>query len=110
MSNQLEGSRYLYFASAAWSLLLALTSAKAAGMAGRMARAGVMVLVILWTVAAYQHVFLWVRPGEERDRILAAASGADPACQFAGVTDNLEGAYVFRNGFDAALRRQGIRV
>ena len=110
VSNQLEGSRYLYLASAAWSLLLPLASAEAAGMAGRVARTGVTVLVLFWTVAAYQHVSSWVRAGEERDRILAAASDADPACQFAGVTDNLQGAYVFRNGFDAALKRQGIRL
>jgi hypothetical protein len=115
VANDLEGSRYLYFASAGWALLLALTASSATGRTSRIISSVLIVLVLLWSATVVRHLATWIVAAAERDRLLAAAALAlqnHPCAEprFVGATDSIAGAFVFRNGLDAALRRRGIAV
>jgi len=111
VSNTLEGSRYLYLSSAGWALLVG----SVATMDSRPARvyrwlSGVVIIV--WAITTYGHVLMWRRASAERDRIVASARAVNaPECaaiSFVRATDSMRGAYVFRNGFEIALRRAGV--
>jgi len=112
VSDTLEGSRYLYLPSAGWSVLLASAMPPFASTRGRLVGWALCGLAALCAVGAYGHVAPWRRAAWERERILTAAmetpvSGCTPAA-FVGATDNVSGAYVFRNGLAPALRRAGL--
>ncbi len=112
VSKTLEGSRYLYLPSAGWSVLVASAMPPFASARARPVRWALCGVAALWAAGAYAHVAPWRRAASERDRILSAAmttpvSGCGPAA-FVGATDNVSGAYVFRNGLAPALRRAGL--
>jgi hypothetical protein len=112
VSGALEGSRFLYLATPAWALLLSVASASAPAHLRVALRIGLLLLLALWTAAGFRHVRVWTQAAAERDRILSAAEIVEHACdgpRFSGATDNVGGAYVFRNGFVEALDRRGIR-
>jgi hypothetical protein len=106
----LEGSRYLYLASCAWSLLVAdLIAAAADRVSSHLAfRAAVAAIVLVFAVSVQREVNVWSQAADLRDRVLADArttlsrSGCAQAA-FTAVPDSVSGAYVFRNGFPEAL-------
>ena len=111
----LQGSRYVYLASAAWSMLIAVAvvPARPAG-AARAVWLGVIVWLAFSAIAVRSHLEHWTSAGRARDAALAAALRADPSC---GPTpglvppqDDVSGAYVFRNGFAEAWRRECRRL
>lgn len=107
----LEGSRYLYLASCAWSLILAdLIAAASERLSNRplVFRTAVAVIAVVFAVSVQREVAVWRQAAELRDRVLADAREAiDRAgCAQAGFTrvpDSVSGAYVFRNGFPEAI-------
>ena len=113
VSNTLEGSRYLYLPSAGWAVLLASAATLATSLPGRPFRWALCAVAALWAAGIYAHVAPWRRAAAERDRILNSATTALAAdcgpVAFVGATDNVSGAYVFRNGLAPALRRAGMR-
>ncbi len=113
VSNTLEGSRYLYLPSAGWAVLLASAATLATSPRGRPFRWALCAVAALGAVGVYAHVAPWRRAAAERDRILNSATTALAAdcgpVAFVGATDNVSGAYVFRNGLAPALRRAGMR-
>ena len=107
----LEGSRYLYLASCAWSLLVAdLIATASEPLSNRplVFRASVAVIVLVFAVSVQREVGVWRQAADLRDRVLADArtaldrSGCVRA-EFTRVPDSVSGAYVFRNGFPEAL-------
>lgn len=109
----LQGGRYIYLAASGWSILIAtLASAimdrlKPSWAAGTV-RAAMAIAVIGGILGVRAHLDPWVRAAMLRDRIVAAADRAglrecaDPRVE--NLPDNLDGAYVFRNGFPQALQ------
>jgi hypothetical protein len=107
----LEGSRYLYLGSCAWSLLVADLLASASGRLSarpHVFRASVAVIVVVFAISVQREVGVWREAADVRDRVLAEArttlnrSGCATAA-FASVPDSVNGAYVFRNGFPEAI-------
>lgn len=114
----LQGARYLYLPSMGWAGLLAFLASvgAVAGLARRAQTIGVSIILVTYVVGLRVHITPWLRAGELRDRVESAAT-QDPsvtACrtiQLADLPDNIEGAYVFRNGVGEAFGRDlGIRV
>jgi hypothetical protein len=107
----LEGSRYLYLASCAWSLILADLIAAASERLSNptlVFRTAVGVIALVFAVSVQREVAVWRQAAELRDRVLADARTAidRTGCAqagFTGVPDSVSGAYVFRNGFPEAL-------
>ena len=107
----LEGSRYLYLGSCAWSLLVAdLIASASERLSARphLFRASIAVIVVMFAVSVQREVGVWRQAADLRDRVLADAratidrSGCATAA-FASVPDSVHGAYVFRNGFPEAM-------
>jgi hypothetical protein len=113
ISPEMEGGRYLYLATPAWSMLLIsciadrmprLNSRRAtatAAVVGGLA-VGALVFGVRSSVAA------WTKASQMRDGVLAAAQSAlvTSKCDsvaFIGLPESIDGAYVFRNGFREAL-------
>jgi hypothetical protein len=107
----LEGSRYLYLASCAWSLILAdLIAAVSERLSNRplVFRTAIAVIALVFAVSIQREVAVWRQAADLRDRVLAdARTVIDRAgCTqggFTSVPDSVSGAYVFRNGFPEAL-------
>ena len=106
----LEGARYLYLASCAWTLVLADLVAAAADRAGASRAFGgaMAVLGLLFAVSVQREIGVWRQAADLRDRVLTDARRAiseDRCIQatFTALPDSVEGAYVFRNGFVEAL-------
>ena len=107
----LEGSRYLYLSSCAWSLLVAdliATASEPVSNRPLVFRASVAVIVLMFAVSVQREVGVWRQAADLRDRVLADArtvldrSGCVRAA-FTNVPDSVSGAYVFRNGFPEAI-------
>jgi hypothetical protein len=106
----LEGSRYLYLASCAWSLVLADLIAS---VSERVSTPGVFggvveAIALVFTVSVQQEISIWQQAADLRDRVLADARTirGKTGCAgttFANVPDSVDGAYVFRNGFPEAI-------
>jgi hypothetical protein len=119
VSPTLEGSRYVYLPAAGFAMLLAsLMGALARTTPGRSAPALIGVLFLVFAVPSVRalgaEIGRWNDAARLRDAILAQVAGnADLAgCRSftaSALADNVEGAYVFRNGFVQALaaRRGG---
>lgn len=113
VSPDLQGSRYVYMASTGWAVALALSleawgsrSVPVRGLAGL----AIAALVIGGSIGVRRHLTDWTRAAAIRDRVLASADDvlASSGCgcvesSFSGLPDSTGGAYVFRNGFSAAL-------
>jgi hypothetical protein len=102
VADDLEGSRYLYLGSVAWSMMIAILVRSFPTVA----RATVIApLLILFLIATYAQQSPWLEAARERDRVLAAFRRDALACQpmvVRGLPDAIRGAYVFRNGFAEA--------
>ena len=105
IADDLQGSRYLYLGSAAFSImLLALVS----NMDQMVQMLVAISLIALFAVATRSHQSAWIAAAHERDRVLAAFRDGHIDCaaaQVGGLPDHVQGAYVFRNGFNEAVRR-----
>jgi len=111
----LQGARFLCLAAPAWCSLIAAIGDAVSRVAGRWVLLAVLGLVAVWAVAARADMAPWKEASIERDRILSAVKTSDALreCQTVRVklTDNVRGAYVFRNGARQALRREaGLHV
>jgi hypothetical protein len=114
VSEHMEGSRYLYLASGGWALgLAALVAAQADGNS-RMWRVVALTLtavVVAGSLLAVQvRLQAWHDAAAIRDEVLASAARVltDPRCEtvmVTGLPEDVRGAFVFRNGFAEALRR-----
>ena len=65
-------------------------------------------LIALFAVATRSHQSAWIAAAHERDRVLAAFRDGHIDCaavEVRGLPDHVQGAYVFRNGFNEAVRR-----
>jgi hypothetical protein len=103
IADDLQGARYLYLGSVAWSILLAglLRSLR------EPQRGWILIPVIaVFVIATRTHQSPWVAAALERDRVLEAYRQSDVACTpetVRGLPDHIQGAYVFRNGFLEAV-------
>lgn len=105
VTANLENSRYLYLASAFWTLAVA-------GLVDRprarwMAAAGAAAVTVA-AAGVQWHFRPWREAAAMRDRVLVSAgeviaSSACPVISFAGAPDSVGGAFVFRNGLAEAL-------
>ncbi len=117
VSATLEGSRYLYLPAAGFALLLAvLLSAVARPVGATIApfavAAGVIVVALPSLAATRVEIIRWSEAANLRDQILNSYVKVVPPdfCSTfvaEGVVDNVDGAYVLRNGFSQALREMG---
>jgi hypothetical protein len=107
----LEGSRYLYLASCAWSLVMADLLASVSDRLSRptMMFGGAVALVsFMFVVSVQREIGIWQQAADLRNRVLAEArtvrgnAGCSEAT-FSKVPDSVDGAYVFRNGFPEAI-------
>ena len=111
VARNLEGSRYVYLAAAGWSLLLAdLVRTALAGHAWgkRAALVATTAWMVVGVAATRAHLGPWQEAARVRDRVLRSAESAlrGAGCEaaiFQDAPDNVEGAYVFRNGLSEAL-------
>ncbi len=114
----LQGARYTYLAAAAAAMLLANMLSTAVGQ-GRHSRSLLwvvsLVLLAVSNSALRFHVRPWKDAALQRDVILNAAARAaeNQECaslSFGGLPDHRNGAFVFLNGFAAALRQTAPEV
>jgi hypothetical protein len=112
----LENSRYLYFGTAAMAVLIATVAAALTDALPSRLFIGAFTVTLLVAVTGVQsHQRSWIAAGAMRDRVLASARNTLGAtsCESIEVTnlpDLEQGAYVFRNGFEQALRAHRIRT
>lgn len=114
----LEGSRYLYASSAAWSILIAMLVDGAVRHSGpaRVATPSIVIgcLVVAGVVAVRLHLAPWTRAAAVRDQVTAAAAAVvaqNRTCSnvaFLDLPDTYRGGFVFRNGFSEALDLAGV--
>jgi hypothetical protein len=112
ITADLQGTRYIYLASAWWSI--ALGSALFEGWHTQPARFGAATLTAIVvfgaTMATRAHLEPWTAARRERDRLLLQLISLPPTCRqvaATAATDNVDGAYVFRNGLNEALATLG---
>jgi hypothetical protein len=109
--DDLQGSRYLYLPAAFWSI--ALGSALLGEWPSRTVRAafaGAAVLALVGAAAAVTiHLEPWRRAARVRQFALRQLLSLPQSCVriHARAPDNVEGAYVFRNGLAEATARVG---
>ena len=104
VSDDLQGSRYLYLGAAMWAIATVRMLGGAIGNATPVFNA-VMICVLASAVAlVLAHQRPWVHAAQVRDRVLAALPAVPPECIVlpAALPDHEAGAYVFRNGFREA--------
>lgn len=117
ISPDLEGGRYLYLATPAWSMLIVACVASELPATGRRRAVGAVAIVGI-TLAAFvfgvrSGVGAWTAAAQVRDDVLAAAESVmdESECQrvvFLRLPESLDGAFIFRNGFRDALYFHGI--
>jgi hypothetical protein len=116
VSEDLEGSRYLYLPLVGWALLLADLSGRQTKTAGRLIGAATISwLVISGTYGVFRHQNAWLRAADSRDDVLrrAALAATNSTCEravFVGLPEAVGGAQLFRNGFIEAAATAGIRA
>jgi hypothetical protein len=102
VADDLEGSRYLYLGSVAWSIMIVVL----VGSFHTGAQAIAFVpLIALSLIATQAHQSPWLEAARERDRVLDAFRRSQLSCRpkvVLGLPDAIGGAYVFRNGFAEA--------
>jgi hypothetical protein len=112
VSPTLEGSRYVYLASAGWALLVADLIWWASDFAERATPWPGLALAAIVTVSSTfvlrGELRTWQRASQLRDVVLAEARRSIGAADcwdvvFLDVPDSVEGAYVFRNGLREAV-------
>jgi hypothetical protein len=115
VAPNLEGARYLYLGTAAFSLLLAELASASALTTGKTGTiAALLAATIVSTVIGVRlHQQPWLSAAGIRDSVLEAADVtlAGAKCEAVAVgrlPDSVDGAFIFRNGFAEALRMRGI--
>ena len=109
VTGDMQGSRYLYLASAGW-VLLTVNALDAATVRHRLAvRAAAAFLVICGMAATRAHIELWLDAAESRDWIVASAETRMKAAGCArwavfGLPAEIRGVPTFVNGFPEAMR------
>jgi hypothetical protein len=118
ISPDLAGGRYLYLAIPAWSMLL--ITCVASVIPRPEARRGIVVpsvavgvMLIAFVFGVRSSVGAWTAASHLRDDVLAAADSAldKSPCErvvFLNLPEVVDGAFVFANGFRAALYYHGI--
>ena len=111
IADDMEGARYVYLGAVGWCLLLVVGVSVSfdATRAGRAAAAIVVGgTIIWWSWGTRVQQAPWRQAAELRDRVLVAATDvlSQTTCRsatFDDLPDSVEGAFVFRNGFEEAL-------
>jgi hypothetical protein len=111
VTADLQGSRYLYLASAAWSLLL-VTLAQSRPVRVRAAGTVLISIVLVsWVVFTRHHAEIWHDAAAVRDRILTSAQvirlDRCPSWAVSGLPAIVDGVPTFVNGFPEAMRAAG---
>ncbi len=109
VAPDLSGSRYAYLPLVGWSILVAEAAQRqGSAIAGRVATAWVLCLLVLWGVGGQRRLDAYVEAAALRDRVFASATrvvGAT-ACETVVLADAPSvhaGAYVWRNGLPEAM-------
>jgi hypothetical protein len=114
VAPDLQGSRYLYLAMPAWAAVVTAFAAGSFTPLRPFAAGALLVLVVVAAWGVRQHLAPWQAAAAARDRVLAAALTEDLArCRVVtlwALPDNVQGAYVFRNGAPEAFVRLGLQV
>jgi hypothetical protein len=103
ISADLQGARYLYLGSVAWSMLIAVL-VRTFPDAQRILI--VTPIVVIFALAVRSHQSSWSAAARERDRVLTAYRQGGLTCrpdEARRLPDHVGGAYVFRNGFAEAI-------
>jgi hypothetical protein len=104
VSGTLQGSRYVYLATAGWSILLAGWLMPARSRADLVL---VTIICLLGVIGVRLNLVPWTRAARMRDELLSAVNGAAAggctAVWIRNVPDSVQGAYVFRNGLAEAI-------
>ncbi len=95
-----EGQRLVYTASA--FAIVALVDAAAA--LGRWRHAGLAALLTIQVVVLRVHLADWIAAAAEARRVVTELRALPPDAPTPPVPDSIDGAYVFRNGAEAARR------
>ncbi|MFA5897556.1 MAG: hypothetical protein WC829_00445 [Hyphomicrobium sp.] len=99
VSDDLQGSRYLYAGAAAWAVI---TVAVVRWLPNRLSIVLTGVLVVGFLIVVRAHLSPWLAAAAERDRVLTLFRQANLDCtptDVVGLPDHIRGAYVLRNGF-----------
>jgi hypothetical protein len=113
VSATLEGSRYLYLPAAGFVLFVAGMTGQLFARSRRMAAVSLGALLIVVGMPAasalQDELARWTAAAQLRDAVLSSFVELIPASQcesiaVEGLVDNINGAYVFRNGFELAVR------
>ena len=111
VGSDLQGARYLYFGSAAAAIFLG-RSVLGPNREGRRIAGAVVIALIAGEYALLRHhLEPWRQAADIRDRVLGEVVGGHPACEERaahGLPDSVNGAYIFRNGFEQACRRAAL--
>src|SRR4051812_4531489 len=112
ITPDLQGTRYVYLASAWWSIALASALLDGWTTTSRRVAADAMAVLVVGgaAVATHAHLQPWTAAQAARDRVLLQLISIPPTCRqvaATGVPDNVSGAYVFRNGLNEALATLG---
>jgi hypothetical protein len=109
VSDDLHGSRYLYLASVAWTILLARLYAGGERRSWRLGQVCALLTLVVWIVAARAHQRPWLAAADDRDRILAALGDVPRDCSRSavyGLPKVVNGVPIFLNGFAEAARER----
>ena len=118
VAADLQGSRYLYLPSIGWAGLLACIASSELGVrrARQLLMVGTSIIAVTYLVGLPSHLASWRRAADLRDQVERAArvDASNAACnaiQVSNLPDNVDGAYVLRNGAaEAFVRDLGIRI
>lgn len=111
VTPDLQAARYLYIPTVGWALFL---GGAFVPLPKRLHATAVVVagaLLVLYVVSVRMHLEPWEEAGHRRDEILASVAKIASHCPAITVThlpDNIDGAYLFRNGFPEAVARAGV--
>jgi hypothetical protein len=104
VSGTLQGSRYVYLATAGWSILMAALLLPARS---RLDLFLVMAACGIGAIGVRLNLVPWTRAAAMRDEVLSAVERASTSgCHevwIRNVPDSVQGAYVFRNGLPEAI-------
>jgi hypothetical protein len=110
VSDDLQGSRYLYLAASLWSITVAHAIY---AVARRYKNVVLVVTVALSAVAVRLHCQPWEDAALMRDHVMERFKAFAPNCEpiaIANLPDHVNGAYVFRNGFTEATAVDRLRL
>jgi hypothetical protein len=116
VASDLQGARYMYLAGIGWAVMVGCFVSGTSSLVRRFSAVGAFVIAVSYVVALPSHLLPWRRAAGLRDRVEQAASidrdmRACSAVHVANLPDNLDGAYVMRNGVAEAFGRDlGLRV